>query len=161
MKRFIIFSLAAAVALSFTSCNKSEAVVDPSLNSPEIKAWIHPNVNQPVDAVLGSSASFGIGDKIVVYVPYSSYKDEINAADLIITDDQGTVNVRQQLLESADPAADGLSVPAELQGMQFMYTIIEVDNSFANKNIILSIEVRGMNSSYSTDKIENAFTVTP
>jgi len=97
----------------------------------------------------------------VVYIPYQIANDEINDADLIIRDDQGELVYRTPLLQTGDPVAEGLTVPDELVGTQFMYGTIEVDNAFANKNFVLSIEVRGINSGYSEDKIENAFSVLP
>lgn len=162
MKKLISSVLAVMLALGFISCKKSLTYVDPSLQLPQLYAKIYPNVNQPADAVLGeASASFGIGDKVVVYVPYQLANDEISTADLIIKDDMGELNVTKQLQVSLDPVAEGLNVPLDLQGTQFFYGTIEMDAAFANKNFILSIEIRGTKNGYTTDKIENAFTVLP
>jgi hypothetical protein len=162
MKKLFSFAATAVLALGFTSCKKSVQIVDPSLHGPSIYAKIHPNVTQPTDAVLGeASATFGVGDKVVVYVPYQIANDEIMMADLVIKDDIGEFYMIKQLQVSMDPVAEGLNVPAELEGSQFLYGTIEVDAAFANKNFILSIEIRGSNSGYSTDKIENAFVVLP
>ncbi|HYJ38611.1 MAG TPA: hypothetical protein VEV87_08330 [Chitinophagaceae bacterium] len=162
MKKLVSFALTAMIAIAFTSCKKSVQIVDPSLNYPMIFAKIHPTVNQPSDAVLGdASATFGVGDKVVVYVPYQIANDEITMADLVIKDDVGELQMIKQLQVSMDPVAEGLNVPVELQGTQFLVGTIEIDASFANKNFILSIEIRGANSGYSTDRIENAFVVLP
>lgn len=162
MKKLFSSAFAVLTVLAFTSCKKSVQIVDPSLNNPQINARIYPNVNQPTDATLGeSSAAFSIGDKIIVYVPYQIANDEISEANLIIKDENGEMNIVKPLEISADPVAEGLNVPADLQGLQFMYGTIEVDQTFANKNFLLSIEVRGTNAGYSADKIENAFTVFP
>jgi hypothetical protein len=161
MKKLISFAFAAMLALAFTSCSKSVNVVDPSLKNPTIIAKIFPIVNQPVDAVLGDAASFAVGDKVVVYVPYQIANDEISEADLVIKDDLGEMMVRKSLRFTMDPVGEGLNVPNELVGTQFMFGTIEVDDAFANKNFTLSIEIRGTNSGYSEDKIENAFWVVP
>jgi hypothetical protein len=162
MKKVISSALALFVLFSFTSCNKSVEIVDPAIHTAQIVAWIYPNINQPSDAVLGeSSAQFSVGDRVVVYVPYQVANDEISEADLVIKDDLGEYYSLKQLQVSVDPVAEGLNVPAELQGKQFMYGVIEVEDAFANKNLTLSVEVRGINSGYSTDKIDNAFTVFP
>jgi hypothetical protein len=95
-----------------------------------------------------------------VYVPYQIANDEISLADLVIKDDMGELMITKPLYISMDPVGEGLIVPAELEGTQFMYGTIEVDEAFANKNFILSIEIRGNNSGC-TDKIENAFFVLP
>jgi hypothetical protein len=161
MKKIISFALTAVLALAFTSCKKSVQMADPSLKNPTIYAKIYPNVTQPSQAVLGEgSASFGVGEKIVVYVPYQIANDEISLADLVIKDDMGELMITKPLYISMDPVGEGLIVPAELEGTQFMYGTIEVDEAFANKNFILSIEIRGNNSGC-TDKIENAFFVLP
>jgi len=162
MKKVISFALALSVLLSFTSCKKSVEVVDPSIHTAQIVAWIYPNINQPSDAVLGeSSAQFSVGDKVIVYVPYQIANDEISQADLVIKDDLGEYYSLKQLQVSVDPVAEGLNVPSELQGTQFMYGIIEIEDAFTNKNLSLSVEVRGIHSGYSTDKIDHAFTVFP
>ncbi len=161
MKKLISFALSVMTLLAFTSCKKSLDYVDPSPMTPQIIARIYPNVNQPVNAVLGASATFAVGDKVIVYVPYQIANDEISEADLIITDELGGFMQSQSLRMTTDPVADGLVVPAELEGMPFMFGAIDVDDSFANKNFQLSIEIRGTNSGYSTDKIEQAFTVLP
>jgi len=162
MKKLISFGFAIVLVLGSTSCKKSLTYVDPSLHLPQINARIYPNVNQPTDVVLGdASASFGIGDKVVVYVPYQIANDQISVADLVIKDAAGEWYVTKQLQISMDPVGEGLNVPAELQGTQFMYGTIEIDESFANRNLVLSIEIRGTESGYSTDKIENAFVVYP
>jgi len=161
MKKLISFASLALFTIALFSCNKTVDVVDPGVKMATINAQIYPNVNQPYDAVLGSSAVFSIGEKVVVYIPYQIANDEINDADLIIRDDQGELVYRTPLLQTGDPVAEGLTVPDELVGTQFMYGTIEVDNAFANKNFVLSIEVRGINSGYSEDKIENAFSVLP
>ncbi len=162
MKQPISIALFAILAFAVTSCKKTVEYVDPSLHNPEINAQIYHIVNQPTDAVLGeSSAIFAIGDKIVVYVPYQIANDEINTADLIIKDDQGELVTTKQLTISVDPVSEGLNVPEELQGTQFLYGTIEVEDYYANKNLNLSIEIRGINSAYATDKIDSAFTVTP
>src|ERR1700730_988245 len=162
MKKPISIVLFSILALAITSCSKSVQTVDPSLHNPEINALIYRNVNQPTNAVLGeSTATFAIGDKIIVYVPYQIANDEINTADLIIRDDQGELVTTKQLTISIDPVAEGLNVPDELQGTQFLYGTIEVEDFYANKNLNLSIEIRGANSGYGTDKIDKAFTVQP
>ncbi len=162
MKKLISFSLAVVLALGFTSCKKSVSYVDPALVAPQIIARIYPNVNQPTDVVLGDgSASFAAGDKVIVYVPYQISNDEINFADLVVKDELGGWSVIKQLQVSLDPVAEGLNVPAALQGTQFLYGTIDIDPNFANRNLILSIEIRGAQSGYSTDKIENAFVVYP
>ena len=162
MKKLISFALAIVLVLGFTSCKKSLTYVDPAINLPQINARIYPNVNQPTDVVLGdASASFGIGDKVVVYVPYQIANDQISFADLVIKDAAGEWSVTKQLQISLDPVEEGLNVPAELQGTQFMFGTIEIDENFANRNLVLSIEIRGTQSGYSTDKIENAFVVYP
>jgi hypothetical protein len=161
MKRLISFAFAAMLALAFTSCSKSVDYADPSLKNPTIIAKIFPIVNQPTDAILGDAATFAVGDKVVVYVPYQIANDEISEADLIIKDDQGELMVRKSLRATGDPVGEGLNVPAELVGTQFMFGTIEVDEAFVNKNFTLSIEIRGTNSGYSQDKIENAFWVLP
>ena len=162
MKKLISSALAIVLVLGVTSCKKSVSYVDPALVIPQINAKIYPNVNQPTDAVLGDGAtSFAVGDKVVVYVPYQIANDQISVADLVIKEDVGEWYVIKQLQVSMDPVAEGLNVPAELQGTQFLYGTIEIDETFANKNLILSIELRGTNSGYSTDKIENAFVVYP
>ena len=162
MKKLISSAFAIVLVLGFTSCKKSVTYVDPSLNIPQIFARIYPNVNQPTDAVLGDgSASFGIGEKVIVYVPYQISNDEIGTADLIVRDDLGEWYVMKTLQFSMDPIAEGLNVPAELQGTQFLYGTIEIDEAFANKNLNLSIEIRGARSGYSSDMITNAFVVYP
>ena len=162
MKKLFSSAFAVLTVLAFTSCKKSVQIVDPSLHIPQINARIYPNVNQPTDATLGeSSASFAVGDKIIVYVPYQIANDEISEATLIIKEENGELNITKPLEISADPIAEGLNVPADLQGLQFMYGTVEVDQSFANKNFVLSVEIRGTNAGYSTDKIENAFTILP
>jgi len=162
MKKLFSSAFAVLTVLAFTSCKKSVEIVDPSLNEPTINARIYPNVNQPTDATLGeASASFAVGDKIVVYVPYQIANDEISEAYLTIKDENGEMNIMKPLSISVDPVAEGLYVPDELQGTQFMYGTIEVDDTFASKNFFLSIEVRGTNAGYSANQIHNAFTVTP
>lgn len=162
MKKLFSSALTVLTVLAFTSCKKSVDIVDPSLNDPKINAKIYPNVNQPTDATLGeASASFAVGDKIVVYVPYQIANDEISEANLIIKDENGEMNMTKPLTISMDPVAEGLNVPDELKGTQFMYATIEVDDSYASKNFKLSLEIRGTNAGYATDKIENAFTITP
>ena len=162
MKRLFSCALAVLTVLAMSSCKKSVEVVDPSLNNPQIIAKIYPNVNQPTDATLGdASASFAVGDKIIVYVPYQIANDEISEANITVKDENGEMYYTIPLTVSADPVAEGLNVPDELQGTQFMYGVIAVDDSYANKNLQLSLEVRGTNSGYSADKIDNAFTVFP
>ena len=161
MKKLISFASIALFTIAFLSCNKTVDVVDPGVNTAIINAKIYPNVNQPYDAVLGSSPIFSIGEKVVVYVPYQIANDEINEGDLIIKDDQGELVLITPLFRTGDPIGEGLTVPDELVGTDFMYGTIDVDNNFANKNFVLSIEVRGINSGYSQDKIENAFSVLP
>jgi hypothetical protein len=162
MKKVFSIALSAVIAITFASCKKSVETVDPSLKDAQLFAKIYPIVNQPTDAVLGDgSASFASGDKVVVYVPYEIANDEISIADLVIKDDMGELSLIKQLQVSTDPVAEGLNVPAELQGTQFLFGTIEVDDSFANKNFVLSIEIRGANHGYSADKIENAFSVLP
>ena len=161
MKKIISFALTAVLALAFTSCKKSVQMVDPSLKNATIYAKIYPNVTQPTDAVLGDgSATFGVGEKVVVYVPYQIANDDITIADLVIKDDLGELMITKSLYISSDPVGEGLVVPADLEGTQFMYGTIEIDEAFANKNFIISIEIRGTNSGCS-DKIENAFSVLP
>ena len=162
MKKLFSSAFAVITVLAFTSCKKSVEIVDPSLHDPKINARIYPNVNQPTDATLGeASASFASGDKIVVYVPYQIANDEISEANLIIKEENGEMSVMKPLNISMDPVAEGLNVPDELKGTQFMYGTIEVDDSYASKNFLISIEIRGTNAGYSADKIENAFTVFP
>jgi hypothetical protein len=161
MKKLISSALAIVLVLVFTSCKKSMTYVDPALHNPEINAIIYRTVNQPTDAVLGESPTFSIGDKVVVYVPYQIANDEIAYADLIIREDIGEWYVMKSLQISLDPVGEGLNVPQELQGTQFMYGTIEIDENFANKNLVLSIEIRGAHSAYSSDKVENAFVVYP
>ena len=160
MKKLMSLAFSAVIAIALFSCNKSVTVVDPASNPPTISAHIYPNVTQPSDAALGS-AIFSIGEKVVIYVPYEISNDEINTAELVISDGQGELITRKPLIPMMDAAAEGLIVPDELVGTQFLYGTIDVDDSFTNKNITLSIEIRGMNSGYSEDKIENAFSVLP
>jgi hypothetical protein len=162
MKKLFSSAFAVLAVLAMSSCKKSVEVVDPSLHNPQIIAKIYPNVNQPTDATLGdASASFAVGDKIIVYVPYQIANDEISEADLVIKDENGEMYVSAPLTVSVDPVAEGLNVPDELQGTQFMYGVIPVDDSYASKSFQLSIEVRGTNSGYGADKIDNAFSVFP
>ena len=162
MKKLFSSAITVLAVLAINSCKKSVEVVDPHLHDPQIIAKIYPNVNQPTDATLGdASASFGVGDKIIVYVPYQIANDEISDANLIIKDENGEMNMMIPLTVSADPVAEGLNVPDELVGTQFMYGVIAVDDTFASKNFQLSMEIRGANAGYSADKIDNAFTIFP
>ena len=161
MKKLISFAFSAMIAFTFISCNKTVTAVDPAYKMPTINAQIYPNVNQPYDAVLGSSAIFSIGEKVVVYVPYQIANDEISEADLIIRDDQGELLLTSTLSQTGDPVAEGLTVPDELVGTQFLFGTIDVSDAFANKHFTLSIQLRGINAGYGEDKIENAFSVLP
>jgi len=156
MKKVLLFAI---VAIAISSCKKSVAVIDPISPEPKLEAKLYPNVNQPVDAVLGQ-ATFAVGDKIIVYVPYQITADEITSATMEIKDDLGEVVAVKQLNISFSPDTDGLIVPDELKEATFLYGMIEIEEAYADKNFSVSIEVRG-NKTFSTDKIDNAFVVLP
>lgn len=156
MKKVFLFAI---IAFAISSCQKSTAVFDPTVPKPKLVAKLYPTVNQPVDATLGQ-ATFAVGDKIVVYVPYQITADDIAFATLLIKDDLGEVLESKQLFISFDPDAEGLIIPDELKGTTFMVGTIEIDESYADKNFSITMEMRG-SSTYSTDKIENAFVVLP
>ena len=156
MKKVFLF---AVIALAFASCKKSTAVIDPTVPEPKLVAKLYPTVNQPVDATLGQ-ATFAVGDKVVIYVPYQITADDISYATFVIKDDLGEVIETKQLFISYDPDAEGLVIPDELKGTTFLVGTIEIGENYADKNFSISMEIRG-NATYSSDVIENAFVVFP
>ncbi|HKP32601.1 MAG TPA: hypothetical protein VJT83_07735 [Chitinophagaceae bacterium] len=156
MKKVFLFAL---IAVAFSSCKKSTAVFDPSTPEPKLVAKLYPTVNQPVDATLGQ-ATFTVGDKVVVYVPYQITADDISFATLLIKDDLGEVIDTKQLFISYDPDAEGINIPDELKGTTFMVGTIEIGENYLDKNFSITIEMRG-SATFSTDVIENAFVVLP
>jgi hypothetical protein len=156
MKKVFLFAI---IAVAFSSCKKSTVVIDPTVPEPKVVAKLYPTVNQPVDATLGQ-ATFAVGDKVVVYVPYQITADDISFATLTIKDDLGEVIESKQLFISYDPVAEGLNVPDELKGTTFLVGTIEMYENYVDKNFSITMEIRG-NASYCSDTIENAFVVLP
>ena len=156
MKKVFLFAI---IAFAFSSCKKSTIVFDPSVPEPKLVAKLYPTVNQPVDATLGQ-ATFAVGDKVVVYVPYQITADDISFATIVIKDDLGEVIESKQLFISYDPDAEGLIVPDELKGTTFMVGTIEIGENYADKNFSITMEMRGA-VTYSSEIIENAFVVLP
>ena len=156
MKKVFLFAI---IAFAFSSCKKSTAVIDPTLPEPSLVAKLHPTVNQPVDATLGQ-ATFAVGDKVVVYVPYQITADDISYATIVIKDVLGEVIDTKQLAISYDPDAEGLIIPDELKGTTFLFGTIEIGENYADKHFSISMEIRG-NATFTSDEIVNAFVVLP
>jgi hypothetical protein len=148
----------AVLAILFSSCTKSAFSVPDVAVQPDLQAKIYTTVNEPRDAELGDPATFFIvGEKVTVYIPYENSFSEIYLATFNLLDDAGTLLESIDITESKN-GADGLSVPASLQGKNFLHATIDMKEEYAGKTFGIQTQVSD-GQTVSHDYIKNAFNV--
>lgn len=148
----------AVLAMLFSSCTKSALSVPDVVAQPDLQAKIYTAVNEPRDAVLGDPATFFIvGERVTIYIPYENSHSDITLATFGLIDESGEVLTSLDITESKN-SADGLNVPASLQGMNFLHATIDMKEEFAGKTLSIQTQVSD-GQTVSHDYMKYAFNV--
>lgn len=148
----------AVLAILFSSCTKSALTVPDVAVQPDLQAKIYTTVNEPRDAVLGDPGTFFIvGEKVTIYIPYENSYSEIYLATFNLLDESGAVITSLDITDSKN-GADGLNVPASLQGKNFLHATIDMKEEFAGKTLGIQTQVSD-GQTVSHDYMKYAFNV--
>ena len=151
--------IAAVLALSLISCKKDSFKVPDVTPQPELKATIFPEVNQPRVATLGESTTiFTVGEQMTIFVPYEISRDQLTNAKLVVKDEAGDVLNVFDMTNSTELNAWDLTVPVQIQGSNFVFATIGLDEVYAGKLLTIEAQVSG-NHKTSDATIKNAFSV--
>ncbi|HYF31228.1 MAG TPA: hypothetical protein VD993_08925 [Chitinophagaceae bacterium] len=149
----------AIMALVFSSCKKDSFNIPDVPPEPVLKANIFPEVTEPRSATLGDPNSiFTVGEQITIYVPYEVSHEHVTQAKLILTDETGEVVNAFDMTWSRDGMTDGLDVPQQLQGSNFLFVTIGLEELYAGKTLSIHTQVSGAYR-VSDDHLPNAFSV--
>lgn len=151
--------LVAVLAISFIACKKDPFTIPDVTPQPSLQAKIFPVVNSPREITLGdASAVFYVGERVTVYVPYEMNYDDLSAATLIVTDENGNVMTSLNMTQSTQMMAGELDVPQPLLGSNFVFANIDLGEEYAGKRLTIETQISG-GRTVSDDKIFNAFSV--
>lgn len=149
----------AMLAVLFTSCKKDSFKVPDVSPSPVLNATIFPEITEPRAATLGDSSSvFTVGEQITIYVPYEVSREQVTNAKLILTDEAGEVLDIFDMTDARDGMTGSLMVPQSLQGSNFFFATIGLDELYAGKMLNIHTQVSG-DYRVSDDYLPNAFSV--
>ena len=150
---------AAIMALFLMSCKKDSFTIPDVTPQPELKAAIFPSVIQPRAATLGDSSSiFTVGELMTVFVPYEINRDQLTTARLVLKDENGDVVNVFDMSNSTEMSAWDVDVPVQLQGSNFVFATINLEEMYAGKMISIEAQISG-NHKVSDARLNNAFTV--
>ena len=150
---------AAIMALFLMSCKKDSFTIPDVTPQPELKAAIFPEVIQPRVATLGDSSSiFTVGEQMTIFVPYEISRDQLTNARLILKDENGDVVNVFDMTNSTDMTAWDVTVPIQIQGSNFVFATISLEELYAGKMLSIEAEISGSHK-VSDAKLKNAFTV--
>ncbi len=151
--------LTALMALLLMSCKKDSFTILDVTPQPELKAAIFPEVIEPRTATLGDSSSiFTVGELMTIFVPYEISRDQLTYAKLIIKDENGDVLNIFDMITSTDMTAYDVTVPMQIQGSNFVFATIDLEELYAGKMLSIEAQISG-NHKVSDAKLNNAFTV--
>lgn len=151
--------LAVLATLFFTACKKDPFTIPDYTPQPSLQAKIYPAVNEPREAVLGDTNTvFQVGERITIYVPYESAYDQVRSAKMNVVDESGELVASYDMSYSYDAAANELNIPMALQGANFVFASIIIDEQYAGKRVSIQTQVSG-DKTVSDDYIQNAFIV--
>ena len=151
--------LTALMALLLISCKKDSFTIPDVTPQPELKAAIFPEVIEPRAATLGDSSSiFTVGELMTIFVPYEISRDQLTNAKLIIKDENGDILNIFDMSNSTDMTAYDITVPMQIQGSNFVFATIDLEELYAGKVISIEAQISG-NHKVSDAKLNNAFTV--
>ncbi|MGB8194638.1 MAG: hypothetical protein WCF67_22085 [Chitinophagaceae bacterium] len=149
----------AVLALIFTSCKKDPFTIPDITPQPSLQAKIYPAVTEPRDVVLGdTNAVFKVGERITIYVPYESNYDHVTSATLNIMDESGELVASFDMTYTNDMTAGAVNVPVQLQGSNFVFASIDLQEQYAGKTLSIQTQVSG-DRTLSDDYMKNAFSV--
>jgi hypothetical protein len=179
MKKLFPFVVVLLLSSVFVSCTKS---VDSNVTKKSSKmgvsrdisqsednwAKFYNAVEQPRPTPLGDPAAGSVffqDDQAVFFVIISpDVENDTYYGTLGISDDAtGNVIQNYTLLPMWDPAAAGISIPAEIanSGNPYMFAVVDLDSRYTNLNCSMSATVQLPSGETANASLPGAFTVVP
>ncbi|MBY0537123.1 MAG: hypothetical protein K2P88_14830 [Chitinophagaceae bacterium] len=158
---FAIYALLCCTTLVL-SCTKNSAhyYLAPDEVEPSLDASIYPVVTTPSKVSIGAENTVvNLGETVTFFVPYKVVGDDVQTATLTLKN-----NLTGEVLQEApmtlynDLSILNVTVPEEIQGTQFFFVSVTLDNPYAGRTVALSTEVVA-NRGRSKDELVHAFSV--
>lgn len=162
MKNLIRNAYFSIFILFLSSCSKDNSyyLFASEETASRFEANVFPVATKPAEISLGNELSVAnVGETLTFFVPYMVVSDDVQTATISLTDDISGAVIREIPMNmSTDLSVLNVIVPEEIQGTNFLFASIPIENDMAGLSVTVSAKVTG-NKENVEDMIKNAFRI--
>lgn len=162
MKTLIRNAYFSIFILFLSSCSKDNSyyLFTSEETASRLEANVFPVATKPAEISLGNELSVAnVGETLTFFVPYMVVSDDVQTATISLTDDISGAVIREIPMNmSTDLSVLNVIVPEEIQGTNFLFVSIPIENDMAGLSLTVSAKVTG-NKENVEDMIKNALRI--